>query len=300
MRPIAAGAACASLFGILALAPPARGAPCGQPNLVDMVPPDKATDVPPNATLAAHYTASADYLGEPVVLVLPDGEEQTLPATFDATEVRLSITPGAPLAPGGPYVVRWPALRGLNATAPGTGGQATFSVVATPDSAPPMFDGVAAARWHLDRSTNDCTDSIEERFVFDLDLGAASDDGGRDGLTLLLFQTSGPGAGDGSVPVLARALPPEGESAQVALPTGDSVGRICFAGLVRDTTGQVSSSADREACVETTAPPFFQGCELAQDARPAAAGSMFGWLAVVLAVVAAVLAGRRRRGRSRP
>lgn len=298
MRPLAAGAACAGLFGVLALAAaPARGAPCGQPNLVDMVPPDQAADVPPNATLAAHYAASADYLGEPVVLVLPDGEEQTLPATFDATEVRLSITPGAPLAAGGPYVVRWPALRGLNAAAPGVGGQATFSVVTTPDSAPPMFDGVAAVRWHLDRSTNDCTDSIEERFTFDLDLGAASDDGGRDGLTLLLFQTSGPGAGDGSVPVLARALPPEGQSAQVALPTGDSVGRICFAGLVRDTTGQVSNSADREACVETTDPPFFQGCELAPNAEREVTSSRFGLLAVALTVGLAV---RRRRGRSRP
>ena len=293
MRPLAAGAAFASLFGILAFEPPARGAPCGQPDLIDMVPPDKAVDVPPNATLAAHYAASADYLGEAVLLVLPDGEAQALPATFDPTEVRLSITPPAPLAPGGPYAVQWPALRGLNAAAPGTGGQATFSVVATPDSASPTFDGVTAVSWDLNRSTNGCTDSIEARFVFDLDLGAASDDGGRDNLTLLLFQTSGPGASDASVPVLARALPPEAQSASVALPTGDSVGRICFAGLVRDTTGKVSSSADRQACVETTAPPFFRGCELAPNAQPGPVDSMFGLLAVVLAA-------RRRRGCSRP
>ena len=59
----------------------------GVPDLVDMVPPDGATDVPLNATLGAHYTASADYLGEDVVLVHPDGREpQTLEADFDPTE----------------------------------------------------------------------------------------------------------------------------------------------------------------------------------------------------------------------
>jgi hypothetical protein len=258
-----------------------------------MVPPDGAADVPPNAKLAAHYAASADYLGEAVVLVLPDGEEQTLPATFDATEVRLSIAPPTPLAPGGPYVVRWPSLRGLNATAPGKGGQATFSVVATPDSTAPTFDGVVAASWDLDRSTNDCTNSIEERFSFDLELGIAGDDGGRDDLTLLLFQTSGPAANDAAVQVLARALPPAGESARVELPTGDAVGRICFAGLVRDTTDKVSSSADRQACVETTAPPFFRGCELGPTGRSGPVGSMLGLLAIVWAA-------RRRRDRSRP
>lgn len=262
-----------------------------------MVPPDSALDVPPNATLSAHYATSADYLGEPVVLVLPDGEEQTLPATFDATEVRLSIAPATPLAPGGPYVVRWPALRGLNAAAPGKGGQATFSVVPTPDSASPTFDGVVAASWDLDRSSNDCTDSIEERFSFDLTLGVADDDGGRDDLTLLVFQTSGPAANDASVQVLARALPAAGESARVELPTGDAVGRICFAGLVRDTTGKVSNSADRQACVETTATPFFRGCELAPPTRSGQSGSTLGLLAGVWAIV---LAARRRRDRPRP
>ena len=291
MRSLAARAALAGLLGTAALAPDARAAPCGRPNLLDTVPPDQATDVPPNATLAAHYAASADYLGEDVVLVTPTGE-QALPATFDATEGRLAITPPNPLAPGATYVVRWPALRGLNAAAPGTGGQASFTVGAVPDDAAPAFEGVLGARWDLQRETNDCTDSIEQRFVFDLDLGAASDDGGRAGLTLLLFQTSGPGADGGSVPVLARALPPEGTPARVALPTGDAVGRVCFAGLVRDTTGKVSNSADREACVDTTAPPFFRGCGVAPGAHPALAGAILGLLAI--------LAARLRRGRPRP
>ena len=292
MRPLAARAAIAALLGTAALASPARGAPCGRPDLVDMVPPNLASDVPPNATLSAHYAVSAEYLGEDVVLDTPTGA-QALPATFDATEGRLSITPPDPLQSGATYVVHWPALRGLNAAAPGTAGQASFMVGAVPDGAPPEFAGVVGASWDLQRESNDCTDRIEERFVFDLDLGAASDDGGRGGLTLLLFQTSGPGANGGSVPVLARALPPEGTRARVALPTTDAVGHICFAGLVRDTTGQVSNSADREACVDTTQPPFFRGCSVAPNARPTRAGGLCGLLAALL------LATRTRRGRRR-
>ena len=41
-----------------------------------MVPPDGATGVPLNARLGAHYAAAAEYLGEDVVLVHPDGSEQ--------------------------------------------------------------------------------------------------------------------------------------------------------------------------------------------------------------------------------
>ena len=40
------------------------------------------------------------------------------------------------------------------------------------------------------------------------------------------------------------------------------MGEICFAGIVRDTTGQLSQSGDVEACVHTTEPPFFRGCSV--------------------------------------
>ena len=85
MRPAIVAAALAA--GAFASTPAARAAPCGKPDLVDMVPPDGAVEVPPNATLAAHYTSAADYLGEEVVLVRPDMSEQVLPAMWDATEV---------------------------------------------------------------------------------------------------------------------------------------------------------------------------------------------------------------------
>jgi MYXO-CTERM domain-containing protein len=61
--------------------------------------------------------------------------------------------------------------------------------------------------------------------------------------------------------------------------------------LVRDSTGAVSNSADREACVDTTPPPFFRGCSVASEGgdpiRPAAVG---GVLVVVF------FFGRARRG----
>ena len=282
--------ACASLVLAAFSAAPASAAPCGRADLVDMTPPDGATDVPLNAALSAHYTVSADYLGEDVTLDGPDGT-QSLTAMFDATEARLSVTPPELLRAGVSYTVHWPSLRGLNAAAPGQGGQASFTVAPVLDSAPPTFDGLVGASWDLQRETNDCTNDIEERFLFGFDLGDAGDDGGRDNLTLLLYQTTGAAADGGPVPVLAVAMPAPGIRPQVALPVGDAVGHICFAGLVRDTTGAVSSSADQVACVDTTQPPFFAGCGVAPGGAPARA--------IPSAVLALLIAGRPRRGRRR-
>ena len=102
MRTFAAAVLLAGAGGAAVVVAPARAhaAPCGVPDLVDMVPPDGATAVPLNATLSAHYMASADYLGEDVVLVHPDGREQVLDARFDPTEVLLSVTPTEPLVRG--------------------------------------------------------------------------------------------------------------------------------------------------------------------------------------------------------
>ena len=85
--------------------------------------------------------ASADYLGEDVVLVHPDGREQVLEARFDPTEVLLSVTPTEPLVAGGAYVVRWPSLRGLNAATPGYGDEAHFTAGTADDTASPTLRG---------------------------------------------------------------------------------------------------------------------------------------------------------------
>ena len=282
--------AAALAAGAFAAAPAARAAPCGKPDLVDMVPPDGAVAVPPNATLAAHYTSAADYLGEEVVLVRPDMSEQVLPAIWDATEQRLSATPPQPLDPGTIYDVRWPALRGLNAAAPGVGDTARFTTGTAFDVAPPTFAGLVGLSWDLERVNDECVDELVERFVFDINLGAAQDDGGTNGLTLMLFQTSGPNVMGMPKPIPARAWPTDGKTAQVRLSTGDAVGDICFAGIVRDTTGQLSQSGDVEVCVHTTEPPFFRGCSVA------GARGGHGWALASLALAALLL---RRRTRTR-
>jgi hypothetical protein len=266
--------------------PAARAAPCGKPDLVDMVPGDAATGVPLNATLAAHYTAAADYLGEDVVLVHPDLGEESLAAAWDATEQLLSVTPPAPLAPLSNYKIRWPALRGLNAAAAGMGGTASFMTGTGDDTAPPSFAGVARVSWDLERTSDSCTDDLVERFVFDIDLGAVSDDGGAAGLTLMLFQTEGPRVMGAPTPIPARAWPKDAAHAQVKLATDVSVGEICFAGVARDSAGHLSASGSVESCVHTTAPPFFNGCSFA--------GSDAGAAALPLPLALLALARRRR------
>ena len=288
MRQAIVAAALAA--GVFLAAPAARAEPCGKPDLVDMVPPDGAVDVPPNATLAAHYTSAADYLGEEVVLVRPDMSEQLLPAIWDATEQRLSATPPQPLEPGTIYEVRWPALRGLNAAAPGVGDNARFTTGTAFDVAPPTFAGLVGLSWDLERMNDECVDELVERFVFDIDLGVAQDDGGTNGLTLMLFQTSGPNVMGMPKPIPARAWPTDGKRAQVKLATGDAVGDICFAGIVRDSTEQLSQSGDVEVCVHTTEPPFFRGCSVAG----ARGGN--GWVLAPLALAALLLRRRRRTG----
>ena len=268
-----------------------RTAQCGKPDLVDMVPPDCATDVPRNARLGAHYAASADYLDEDVVLVRPDGGRQILRGTWDATEQLLLVTPSAPLDPNAAYEIHWPTLRGLNAAAPGLGGTARFDTSAGFDAAPPVFAGVTGLAWDLERTTNDCIDEVVERFVFDVDLGAASDDGGTSGLTLMLFQTAGPLVGTTPMPIPARAWPKDGGRVQVKLATGESVGEICFAGIVRDTIGQTSESGAVTACVHTTAPPFFRGCSMTGGDAPRPGRELL----TALALGALLLRRRMRR-----
>jgi hypothetical protein len=294
VRTFAAAVLLAGAGGAAMFAPArAHAAPCGVPDLADMVPPDGATGVPLNATLGAHYMASADYLGEVVVLVHPDGRMQEFKARFDPTEGLLSVMPTEPLVAGGAYVIRWPALRGLNAATPGHGDEAHFTAGTADDVASPTFAGVTGLRWDLERVQNDCTEELEERYVFDIALGDAADDGGRDGLTLLLFQTSGSGAMGMTVPVSTRAIPAAGATAQVKLPTRNSVGHVCFAALVRDTTNRVSQSGATEACVDTVAPPFFRGCSIGAGSTSGGGTTTFGLVAVLS--VLALLARPRKR-----
>jgi hypothetical protein len=281
-----------SLFAAVSLFPlRALAQTCGLPDLLSAVPPDGATGVPSGAPLHAFYAASALYQDEPILLDLPDGTEQALIGEFDPAEGRLTLVPPEPLAPLSSYVVRWPELRGTTAGGKGLGRQVGFTTGAAPDMAPPTFAGATGLVWDWVRDTDDCTDDIQDRLTFDIALGEASDDGGRAQLTLVLSQTQGPRLASGPRQVLLGGLPPEGEPARVTLAVDGAVGRICFAALLRDLVGQISGGGEREACAQTTQPPFFNGCSVAPAGRRGA-----GLSVLCLALLLAVL---RRRSHAR-
>jgi hypothetical protein len=267
-------------------------AACGRPDLIDTVPPDKAVDVPPNASLLAHYNISAEYLNEDVVLTPEGSVDEVVKVAFDSTQGLLTFTPPEPLLPGS-YTIRWPALRGLNAAAPGRGRIITFTVGTTSDTAAPVFEGLTGVSWDLERRNNDCTDALENRMVFDLDLAPADDDGGRVGLTLVVFQTAGTNLDGGSVPVLTVAMPVAGSHPQVRLPVSEATGHVCFAALARDLTDKTSNGGSHEVCVETTAPPFFRGCSAGTvGGRADRPGGVVG---LTLILTMALARARRRR-----
>ncbi|HVU50195.1 MAG TPA: hypothetical protein VHL80_05895 [Polyangia bacterium] len=280
----------------LAFAAPARATTCGRPELLDAVPPDGAKDVPPNASLFAHYSPETEYGAEDVVLTPPGGMDEAFAAgdpsqavKWDGTEGLLAFTPPARLAPGD-YTLVWPALRGLNTASPSLPATVRFTVGAVDDVAPPDFAGLTGVTWDLERQSNDCTSALENRLVFTLSLAPADDDGGRDGLTLVVFQSSGSGVDGGPVPVQTMAMPADGKPVVVKLSVGDATGHVCFAAIARDLTGKVSDSGSQTVCVDTTAPPFFRGCAIAAGGGGTGAGA----LAFVL--FALTLARLRPRG----
>jgi hypothetical protein len=281
------------LLATLAFARPVRATSCARPDLLDAVPPDGA-QVPPNASLFAHYDPSADYGNEDVVLTPAGGTPEVVKVTWDGTQGLLSFEPETPLPPGR-YTIEWPALRGLNASALGKGATVQFTVGDVDDSAPPDFAGLTGLSWDLERETNDCTDSLENRMAFTLSLAPADDDGGRAGLTLVVFQTAGSAASldGGSVPVLSTAMPTAGETVVVKLPVSDATGHVCFAAIARDLTGKISSSGATTVCAETTAPPFFRGCAVA----PGRGGDGGAAIFVVIATWATWVTRRRARPR---
>jgi hypothetical protein len=278
----------------LALSTPARATTCGRPELLDAVPPDGAGDVPPNASLFAHYSPETEYGNEDVVFTPAGGMDEAFAAgdpsqtvKWDATEGLLSFTPPARLDPG-TYTIVWPSLRGLNTASPSSPATVHFTVGTTDDVAPPDFAGLTGVTWDLERQTNDCTNSLENRLVFTLSLAPADDDGGRANLTLVVFQSSGSGVDGGPVPVSTMAMPAPGTPVIIKLSVGEATGHVCFAAIARDLTGKVSQSGSQTVCVDTIAPPFFRGCAVA-------AGAGGGAGTVALALCALALTRRRTR-----
>jgi len=271
----------------------ARAAPCLRPDLAETLPPDGAQNVPTNATLFARYAISADYLGEEI-LFRHNGVEDAIAGTdsrceagsvtpWEATpgqacwsenEGLLSFVPPTPLVAGETYEVVWPKLRGIATATVGRGATVSFVAGAAEDAASPQFEGLVSIDWDIDREHDECTDSLEERFLFELEPGEASDDGGRESLLMLVYQTRGPniGADDGPIQLMTRSLPEAGESVSLTRTFGTGLGKVCFAASTRDLTGKQSGGAEREVCVKTVEAPFFAGCALARRGTRGSSG----------------------------
>jgi hypothetical protein len=317
MRPcLAHTRALALSLAIVGLSLPARATTCVKPDFLAAFPPDGATSVPPNAKLTAHYDPIAQYIDEDVRLVrgqsAPDGGTpassgpgESVPVTFSEDEGRLTTTPPDGLVPGEHYVIEWPKLRGIGTASRGRGANVGFTVGTRDDVEAPSFEGLTGIEWDVVRQSDDCTSSIEERFVFDVTPGKAGDDSGMDTLALVVYQTRGGDVGNAaSRPVLTAPFPTSGGSVRVERPIDGAKGHVCFAAHVMDLTGRVSTGngANKEVCVTTTPPPFFYGCRLSSPGR-ASEGERkpSDGAAVGLGISAAVLSFcKRRRHRVTP
>ena len=222
----------------------------------------------------------------------PDPSFPGFHSWFDAAEGILSVTPPE-LLPEREYEITWPALRGIATASKGDAATFHFEVGKDADTDPPRFAGLTDIDWDWERERDECSETTDDRYLFKLGVGDTSDDGGRESLTLLVFQTKGPKI---TVPVQIHvgALPAQGERVQVTRTVGEAVGELCFSALVRDLTGQVAGGTAEEVCVSTAAPPFFDGCAVAPTAGPATGRnpSRAAWLAGMLFAAAAL---RRRR-----
>lgn len=280
----------ASSFG----ASPALAEDCAKPDLLEAYPgnADPPREVPTNATLTAHYAPTAQYLGETVTLDSAATGSVVVDATFDSSEGLLTVTPQT-LTPGSQYTIHWPKLAGIGTASRGKGADVDFLVASGADQISPTFAGLSRVDWDVHRYRDKCTDSLEDRFDFDLWPGIAGDDFSLEHLALVVFQTKGPHvqAGSSPTPISIQKLPPAGDSARVVLSLDDGAGRVCFAALVKDLTGKVSTGADREVCTRTTRPPFFYGCAVS---RPLVSRS-WPWPVSLLLLS---LAARRRHRRT--
>lgn len=285
------GLAALALLTTLSGARRAHAAPCGRADIDVTFPPNEATGVPGNAMLSAHYAAPADYRDEAVTLTDPDGNEVPTTGSYDEADGLLRATPDQPLAAGTHKVV-WPGLRGVNGASSGPDVTVTFDVGPSTDAAPPSFAGLVSADWDLARDRDPCTDRLDDRFVFKLQVGTASDDGGAALLSMLVFQTKDPLNPEQVEPsrVAVRAYPGDHATLEVRRPA-NKAGQTCFAAIAQDLVGSVSGGGEREVCVKTKKPPFFDGCSVRAGAGADAAAG--GWLAFVAALLA-----WSRRGRS--
>lgn len=276
----------ATSLAVVLVAHAARAADCAPPEILDMFPPDGATNVPTNAILSAHYSPSSQWVGgehEVVTLHGPDPGGEDIPVDplpdctppegmdrfppgnycWSGSEGLLKLRPPEDLRAGSAYTVEWPGLRGLTASR-GAGRTVTFTVGDGPDVESPKFAGLENVEWDVGRSKDECIDSEADRFLFDLTPGEASDDFGTESLALVVYETRGPNIGPSSPPeqVAFLPFPVKRDPTRIELSLDDGKGPVCFAARAQDLIGNSSTGADKQVCATTKKPPFFYGCAM--------------------------------------
>ena len=283
-------AACSGIVAFLLWAGAARADSCAHPNLLETLPKEGARAVPPNAKLSARYAQSAEY-GEAISLEHVGLGDETFSQSFDPSEGILSVEPHAPLLAGDAYIVRWPALRGISSASRGEGGHHLhFTAGSEADLNPPTFDGVRTLSWDVDRAADICTDAKDDRYVFELGLDDAKDDGGKDLLTVIVFQTAGPHTDQTGAPnpVLVSDSPKEAEGGNSGVPWIAASGacasrRWCAIRSAAFPVARTASSVQR--------PPSLRSSTVAAW-RHAQGARRVAW---VFAAAIVVMARRRRR-----
>lgn len=275
----------------------AHAAPCGRPDVDLTFPPDGAEGVPDNARLSAHYAAPALYTDEGVTLTDSAGSRLPVTVSYDAATSLLRAVPVEPLARG-PHRLEWPGLRSVGSGGLGRGSSVSFSVSGRADGEPPSFSGLSGISWDLARDRDPCLNRLQDRFVFRLKVGVGADDSGAELLALSVFQTRDPLSPEQTEPALValRAWPKNGE---LELQRGASqAGDSCFAAVARDLLGNVSGGGEREVCITTKMPPFFEGCAVAPGRTNAESdgGANRSWLALL----GLSLLRRGQRAKARP
>jgi hypothetical protein len=215
------------------------------------------------------------------------------------------VVPPEGLEPNANYVIQWPGLHGTGTTSVGIGKDVEFTVSSEADDTSPEFGGLTALEWDVGRYRDDCTDTMVERFQFDLRVGNATDDANAENLALIVFQTRGPNQSENDAPrpVAVTPYPGEGATVRVERSLSDGGGLVCFAALVRDLVpDHAPSGAEAEVCANTTLPPFFYGCAVRAPApRSGDSGGIAPGVApgVAIALSLSLCLLHRRRARRR-
>ena len=275
----------------------AVAAPCGRPDVDVTFPPEAARAVPIDAVLAAHYGSPARYDDEPVTLTDAAGNPVSVTSSYDDADSMLRAVPDQPLS-AGLHTVAWPSLRGVSSSGGlGRGKSVSFTVQSGADLGPPSFPGLVGIGWDLARDRDPCLDRLEDRFVFKLEVGEAVEDTDNALLALLVFETRDPTAPGQTEPsrVAVKAWPENG-FVEVRRPA-NKAGKTCFAAVAQDLIGSVSGGGEREVCVKTKKPPFFEGCALGAPGKPQSPAG-FGYTLLLLGLGWLTTRGRTAHARS--